>query len=137
MRTPEAVAAMACPVCKTALAMSERAGIEIDYCPTCRGVWLDRGELDKIIERSAASEMSEPLRAPQPPQPPQVPPPAAQQAPTPWGSDRPGYGNPGGGYGDRGYDNRGYDDRGYDDRRHSGDYRHKKRRKSFLEELFD
>lgn len=44
---------MKCPVCKDAdLAMSDRQGIEIDYCPTCRGVWLDRGELDKIIERS-------------------------------------------------------------------------------------
>ncbi len=37
--------------------MSERQGIEIDYCPKCRGVWLDRGELDKIIERSAAEEV--------------------------------------------------------------------------------
>ncbi len=45
---------MACPVDQTTLVMSDRAGIEIDYCPTCRGVWLDRGELDKIIERSAA-----------------------------------------------------------------------------------
>lgn len=46
---------MQCPVCKeTALVMTERQGIEIDYCPQCRGVWLDRGELDKIIERSAA-----------------------------------------------------------------------------------
>lgn len=45
---------MDCPVCKTAqLVMSERQGIEIDYCPNCRGVWLDRGELDKIIDRSA------------------------------------------------------------------------------------
>ena len=44
---------MKCPVCKDPdLAMSERQGIEIDYCPTCRGVWLDRGELDKLIERS-------------------------------------------------------------------------------------
>jgi Zn-finger nucleic acid-binding protein len=44
---------MNCPVCKTAnLVMSERQGIEIDYCPQCRGVWLDRGELDKMIERS-------------------------------------------------------------------------------------
>lgn len=44
---------MNCPVCKDAsLVMSERQGIEIDYCPKCRGVWLDRGELDKIIERS-------------------------------------------------------------------------------------
>lgn len=44
---------MKCPVCVTeSLVMSERSGIEIDYCPRCRGVWLDRGELDKIIERS-------------------------------------------------------------------------------------
>lgn len=44
---------MKCPVCVTeSLVMSERSGIEIDYCPKCRGVWLDRGELDKIIERS-------------------------------------------------------------------------------------
>ena len=45
---------MKCPVCKTVdLQMTERNGIEIDYCPQCRGVWLDRGELDKIIDRSA------------------------------------------------------------------------------------
>ena len=43
---------MQCPTDGTTLTMSERSGIEIDYCPTCRGVWLDRGELDKIIERS-------------------------------------------------------------------------------------
>ena len=47
---------MLCPACKVDLVMSERQGIEIDYCPKCRGVWLDRGELDKIIERSAAEE---------------------------------------------------------------------------------
>ncbi|HEX2027331.1 MAG TPA: zf-TFIIB domain-containing protein [Nitriliruptorales bacterium] len=43
---------MNCPVDDTVLQMTERSGIEIDYCPQCRGVWLDRGELDKIIERS-------------------------------------------------------------------------------------
>lgn len=44
---------MKCPVCKEAqLVMTERQNIEIDYCPECRGVWLDRGELDKLIERS-------------------------------------------------------------------------------------
>jgi uncharacterized protein len=43
---------MQCPIDATTLAISERHGIEIDYCPQCRGVWLDRGELDKIIERS-------------------------------------------------------------------------------------
>ena len=45
---------MQCPVCVGVdLVMSERSGVEIDYCPKCRGVWLDRGELDKIIERSS------------------------------------------------------------------------------------
>ena len=47
---------MKCPTDSTVdLVMTERSGIEIDYCPTCRGVWLDRGELDKIIERNLAS----------------------------------------------------------------------------------
>ena len=44
---------MKCPVDDTTLVMSDRQGVEIDYCPQCRGVWLDRGELDKIIDRSA------------------------------------------------------------------------------------
>lgn len=43
---------MKCPNDNTTLIMTERSGVEIDYCPECRGVWLDRGELDKIIERS-------------------------------------------------------------------------------------
>jgi uncharacterized protein len=45
---------MKCPNCNETLIMADRQGIEIDYCPNCRGVWLDRGELDKIIERSAS-----------------------------------------------------------------------------------
>ena len=57
---------MRCPVDETTLVMSERSGIEIDYCPTCRGVWLDRGELDKIIDRSVTM----PQPAPQQPAPP-------------------------------------------------------------------
>lgn len=49
---------MKCPVCKeSTLVMSERHGIEIDYCPQCRGVWLDRGELDKIIEQASAQDV--------------------------------------------------------------------------------
>ena len=44
---------MRCPIDGTDLVMTDRSGVEIDYCPQCRGVWLDRGELDKIIERSA------------------------------------------------------------------------------------
>lgn len=47
---------MTCPSCNIALLITERQQIEIDYCPACRGVWLDRGELDKLIERSARPE---------------------------------------------------------------------------------
>ena len=99
-------AQMACPVDGSALVMSERSGIEIDYCPTCRGVWLDRGELDKIIERNAAS-----IAPPVQPNPPQPQAGGSQQAP--WGQAP--QGNYGHGYGHKPY----------------------KRRKSFLEELFD
>ena len=92
---------MLCPADGTPLSMSERQGVEIDYCPTCRGVWLDRGELDKIIERGAALS-GETTRAADPP--------SAGYAP------QPGFG---GGY------NQGYH------------HPHHKRRKSFLDELFD
>jgi len=44
---------MQCPIDGSQLVIAERSGVEIDYCPQCRGVWLDRGELDKIIDRSA------------------------------------------------------------------------------------
>lgn len=50
---------MKCPNCESLLIMSERQGIEIDYCPNCRGVWLDRGELDKIIEKSMSAEKTQ------------------------------------------------------------------------------
>lgn len=50
---------MKCPTCpEVALVMADRQGIEIDYCPQCRGVWLDRGELDKLIEKSTSTQMS-------------------------------------------------------------------------------
>ena len=62
-----------CPVCRVALVMSERQNIEIDYCPKCRGVWLDRGELDKIIERSAEEAAPPPRQAAPPPPPPPQP----------------------------------------------------------------
>ena len=51
-RSPVVSAPMKCPVCDVTLSISSREGVEIDFCPQCRGVWLDRGELDKIIERS-------------------------------------------------------------------------------------
>jgi Zn-finger nucleic acid-binding protein len=47
---------MNCPNDNSELRMSERSGVEVDYCPQCRGVWLDRGELDKILDRSSAVE---------------------------------------------------------------------------------
>ena len=57
-------AGMPCPVCQVSLVMSERQGVEIDYCPQCRGVWLDRGELDKILERSAQDAPPAPAQQP-------------------------------------------------------------------------
>ncbi|MFA7585518.1 MAG: zf-TFIIB domain-containing protein [Novosphingobium sp.] len=99
MRSAEQIAAMSCPVCRVPLAMTDRQGIEIDYCPQCRGVWLDRGELDKIIERSMAQTTP-------------VPPPVSTQMPP-----QPGYGQ-----------------QPWGDQPH---YRHHKKRKSWLEEIFD
>jgi Zn-finger nucleic acid-binding protein len=62
---------MKCPVCPDAtLLMSERQGVEIDYCPQCRGVWLDRGELDKLLDLSVAAPAARP--APPPAQPVQL-----------------------------------------------------------------
>lgn len=87
---------MLCPIDRTPLVMSDRQNIEIDYCPTCRGVWLDRGELDKIIERSGvpAGSRAVPER------------PRADHGPNPLGDY--GHHRP-----------------------------HGKRKKSFLEEIFD
>lgn len=51
---------MKCPIDQNLLTISSREGIEIDYCPSCRGVWLDRGELDKLIERSEGSNQQRP-----------------------------------------------------------------------------
>lgn len=60
---------MLCPLCKVELKMADRQGIEIDYCPQCRGVWLDRGELDKLIERSTVAPTAPPPTQPQRPAP--------------------------------------------------------------------
>lgn len=88
MRSADQVAAMSCPVCRVPLAMTDRQGIEIDYCPQCRGVWLDRGELDKIIERSLPQAAAV-QPAPQP----------VHQAPTaPQQGYAPGYQKPSQGY---------------------------------------
>lgn len=69
---------MKCPVCiDVDLAMSERAGVEVDYCPKCRGIWLDRGELDKILQRASTEQVAQGPATPQaaPYQPGYVPPP--------------------------------------------------------------
>ena len=56
---------MKCPTCPDAtLVMSDRQGVEIDYCPSCRGIWLDRGELDKLLDRAAAIAPVAPASAP-------------------------------------------------------------------------
>jgi uncharacterized protein len=110
---------MQCPVDGETLVMADRGGVEIDYCPKCRGVWLDRGELDKIIERSLGGA---PAPAAAPAQPSArlaaaPPPPVYQREPE---RPRGDYREPG---------------RRYDD---DDDYRYKKKRKeSFLGELFD
>ena len=145
---------MQCPVDGETLVMTDRSGVEIDYCPKCRGVWLDRGELDKIIDRAAAADTPRPVV---------MPPPAGAPAmtPQPFGHTAPPaphptaapdlHGQP------RGFDDdryradrhrddrdRGDGDRGRryrDDRRDRDDddyrYRKKKKRDSFLSELFD
>ncbi|MGQ0611763.1 MAG: TFIIB-type zinc ribbon-containing protein [Paracoccaceae bacterium] len=99
---------MRCPVDNETLVMADRGGVEIDYCPKCRGVWLDRGELDKIIERSGAV----------------APPPAAAPVyqPEP-GRERPRAESP-----------RRREDEDDDDHRFG---KRTRRRESFLSDLFD
>ena len=101
---------MNCPNDNETLVMSERSGIEIDYCPKCRGVWLDRGELDKLIEKNAATAGPAPAQATQPIATPQVE--NIRHAPQEY---------------------RYSEDRHYDDRH----YKKKHKRESFLGDIFD
>jgi len=117
---------MKCPVCTTVnLVMSERQGVEIDYCPDCRGVWLDRGELDKVIERAAQQESSAPQQSPAPPQAAQPQQPQYQQ---PQYQQPPQYAQQGNNYGNG-------QAQGYGHGHSHGQKPYRK--KSFLEELFD
>ena len=102
---------MRCPVDNETLVMADRGGVEIDYCPKCRGVWLDRGELDKIIERASPAQ------------------PAVQAQPAPGYQPPPAY-HPDPRRDDRDHDRR----RDWDDDDHR---RRPKRRESFLSDLFD
>ena len=106
---------MQCPICQVDLKMAERQGVEIDYCPKCRGVWLDRGELDKIIEKS-----TEPTVLPDPTPPSE---PRRAEQPREWREP----------YRER----EDYDDRYRDDRRYDKKSYKRKKRKSFLGEIFD
>ena len=100
---------MKCPTDGTTLVMSERSGIEIDYCPECRGVWLDRGELDKLIERAADHA---------PPPPPSAP------APSPYERERD--------------ERQQYHQQRYaDPQRYSSQPSRKKRKESWLSDIFD
>ncbi|CAI3805585.1 TFIIB-type zinc ribbon-containing protein [Pseudarthrobacter sp. MM222] len=113
---------MKCPVDSIDLIMSERSGVEIDYCPQCRGVWLDRGELDKIIDRAADLMGASPAPAASPQSPPagHLPPPLYSVEPR---------------RDDRHYDERRdrprYDQPRYDDRRRP------KKKEGWLGEMFD
>jgi Zn-finger nucleic acid-binding protein len=103
---------MKCPVCDVTLSISSREGVEIDFCPQCRGVWLDRGELDKIIDRIATTQ-SPPQRE------------ERRSEPPPYEQAR--------------YDDRSHR---HDDRpRYDDDYwkkkNKKKKAKSFIEDIFD
>lgn len=102
---------MRCPIDNSQLVMAERHGVEIDYCPTCRGVWLDRGELDKIIDRAAV---------------PPTPPVALQEPPRPAREVSRGHDEPRRRHREK-------DDDDDDDDRHP----RRKRRESFLSDLFD
>ena len=121
---PAGGAHMPCPHCRVDLVMSERQGIEIDYCPKCRGIWLDRGELDKLIERSEQQATAmQPQAQPSPPPP-------GQSAPgySPWTA--PTGAAPAPGWGPRRSDHDDDDDdHRYRSRRH--------RRQSWLGQLFD
>jgi len=119
---------MKCPIDDETLVMTERHGVEIDYCPRCRGVWLDRGELDKIIDKASgamALANPDPVPAPEPRQ--TAPEPKVWQEP--YRREERGYREEDRSKGSR-YRGRYSDD---DDDR----YRKKKRRKSILSEIFD
>ncbi len=110
---------MKCPTDSATLVMSERAGIEIDYCPECRGVWLDRGELDKILDRAAADvpAAAAPSPAPAPQQPYAEPRYSEPRYDAPRRDESPRYDDRRGGYGQQPY--------------------RKKKKEHWLSEIFD
>ncbi len=102
-----------CPNDNAAMQTLERGGVQFDMCPSCRGVWLDRGELEKLMEAATAEGRAAAPQAAPPPQAPQPYPPQ-QAAPQPWG-------------------NQGY----RDDRHRHDDYRYKKKKRMDIFDIFD
>ncbi|WP_426226787.1 zf-TFIIB domain-containing protein [Pseudarthrobacter sp. DSP2-3-2b1] len=118
---------MKCPVDSIDLIMSERSGVEIDYCPKCRGVWLDRGELDKIIDRA-----NEAMGGSAPQVRPAAAPAAAPVPPPLYPNFEPQRGQPR-------YDQPRYDDRKHGKQGYGSDYdrRRPKKKEGWLGDLFD
>jgi Zn-finger nucleic acid-binding protein len=108
---------LTCPKCQGAMRQYERSGVHVDQCTECRGIFLDRGELERLVDAEASwnsTQAAQPAPAPAP-----VPAPSRPQ---------PGYQQPG-------YQQQPYQQSGYD--QHHGYGQHKKKRKSFFEDLFD
>ncbi len=121
---------MKCPVDGAQLVMTERSGVEIDYCPQCRGVWLDRGELDKIIDRASPPvALQEPGR--EAPRPDHREPMRGDYREPPRGDYRE---PPRGEYREP---PRGEYRSDYRPQQHGDDYYKKKKKKSFLDDIFD
>jgi uncharacterized protein len=139
---------MTCPKCHGEMRVYERSGVTVDQCTECRGIFLDRGELEKLFDAEAnfnsrqasgarTAQTAQTAYAPPPaqgypPQGPGYPPPAYAQP----GYGQPGYGQPG--YGQPGYAQPGHGQPGYHGHyRQHGHYSKKRRKNSFLGELFD
>lgn len=105
---------MQCPIDQAELQVLDRQGIEVDFCRTCRGIWLDRGELDKLIERSVGGQSVNNMRGARP---------GAQHIDT----SRPQYRD----------EPRQYEDRRYRDDDDDDDYRRGRKRRGWLSDIFD
>ena len=111
-----------CPNDNSAMQTLDRDGVQFDMCPACRGVWLDRGELEKLM----ASAAEDGRASATPAAPPSLPQPHSQPQSQPWGGGRP-YAD------DSGY----RDDRRGDDRHRDDDYRYKKKKRDSIFDIFD
>ncbi len=131
---------MQCPFDATTLQVVNRSGVEIDWCPSCKGVWLERGELDKLIDQAEASMTSSPPGSTPPPMPapPPVPTPMPNPVPATTAHADPRYAErPVDPYAGRRRDWGDDDDDDWDDRRRNDDGHRGRKRTSLLAEIFD